>query len=143
MREQQPVNVFDLKDFVDKQREEKINQMMSSGKSMTPPMFDPAMMFKPKNTNVNPMMGQKPGLDVDEIVKRLDAKIAELEEEERLENEKNKKQELENKKDIKEVIEFKPEKNNQKNDFIDTKSSSDEDITDDQFFDDFFYDDDE
>ena len=143
MREQQPVNVFDLKDFVDKQREEKINQMMSSGKSMTPPMFDPSMMFKPKNANVNPMMGQKPGLDVDEIVKRLDAKIAELEEEERLENEKNKKQELENKKDIKEVIEFKPEKNNQKNDFIDTKSSSDEDITDDQFFDDFFYDDDE
>lgn len=142
-REKNKVPVFDLKEYVDKKREAKINEMMSSGKSMTPPMFDPSMMFKPKNANVNPMMGQKPGLDVDEIVKRLDAKIAELEEEERLENEKNKKQELENKKDIKEVIEFKPEKNNQKNDFIDTKSSSDEDITDDQFFDDFFYDDDE
>ena len=142
-REKNKVPVFDLKEYVDKKREAKINEMMSSGKSMTPPMFDPSMMFKPKNANVNPMMGQKPGLDVDEIVKRLDAKIAELEEEERLENEKNKKQELESKKDIKEVIEFKPEKNNQKNDFIDTKSSSDEDITDDQFFDDFFYDDDE
>ena len=142
-REKNKVPVFDLKEYVDKKREAKINEMMSSGKSMTPPMFDPSMMFKPKNANVNPMMGQKPGLDVDEIVKRLDAKIAELEEEERLENEKNKKQELESKKDIKEVIEFKPEKNNQKNEFIDTKSSSDEDITDDQFFDDFFYDDDE
>ena len=142
-REKNKVPVFDLKEYVDKKREAKINEMMSSGKSMTPPMFDPSMMFKPKNANVNPMMGQKPGLDVDEIVKRLDAKIAELEEEERLENEKNKKQELESKKDIKEVIEFKPEKNNQKNEFIDTKSSSDEDITDDQFFEDFFYDDDE
>lgn len=142
-REKNKVPVFDLKEYVDKKREAKINEMMSSGKTMTPPMFDPSMMFKPKNANVNPMMGQKPGLDVDEIVKRLDAKIAELEEEERLENEKNKKQELESKKDIKEVIEFKPEKNNQKNEFIDTKSSSDEDITDDQFFDDFFYDDDE
>ncbi len=145
-REKNKVPVFDLKEYVDKKREEKINQMMSNSENKGPSMFDPSAMFSPKKTPFNPMMGKNPGLDVDEIVKRLDAKIAELEEEERLENEKNKQQELKDKKDIKEVIDFKDEKSEKdkkKDDFIDTKVSSDADITDDQFFDDFFYDDDE
>ena len=145
-REKNKVPVFDLKEYVDKKREEKINQMMSNSENKGPSMFDPSAMFSPKKTPFNPMMGKNPGLDVDEIVKRLDAKIAELEEEERLENEKNKQQELKDKKDIKEVIDFKnekSEKDEKKDDFIDTKVSSDADITDDQFFDDFFYDDDE
>lgn len=145
-RDKNKVPVFDLKEYVDKKREDKINEMMANGKSMTPPMFDPSSMFRPKQAPFNPLNTQKSVLDVDEIVKRLDAKIAELEEEERLENEKKKQQEMESKNNnqSKEIIEFKEsEQENEQAQFIDTKTSTEEKITDDQFFDDFFFDEDE
>lgn len=84
-------------------------------------------------------------LDIDDLVKKIDQKIAELEEEERLEKEKNKQQELKVENDNKEK--------HQKEEILDAnisdepKESSpkepisfdlDDDEDDDEFFDDFF-----
>ena len=102
-RKQQPVEIFDLKSFVEKQREQKINEMLngnSSDKKMpTTPMgmpggFPPPGLFGPKETKKQPG-----GFNVDDLVARIDAKIAELEEEERKEKEaqEKKKQELKEK----------------------------------------------
>lgn len=93
------------------------------------PMFNPTNMFgampsTPKNDNN--------GFNVDDLVKRIDAKIAELEEEERLEKEKQQKKEEEKKKQEKKEETNKVE--------IKKDEQSKNKITDDQFFDDFFYD---
>ena len=100
IRKQLPVNIFDLKAFVEKQREQKINDMLngnSSDKKMSSSMgipvgFPPPGLFEPKDN-------KKPGgFNVDDLVARIDAKIAELEEEERKEKEAQEKK----KKEIKE-----------------------------------------
>ena len=131
-----PVKIFDLKSFVEKQREEKINNMLGSGPKdggfgmpgpfgMGSPFGGMPSPFGPK-----PDFDDKPsgGFNVDDLVKRIDAKIAELEEEERKENEEKDKDndELEVKEEIKDdkVVD----------------AVIDSDITDDQFFDDFFSD---
>ena len=90
VRKMQKVQLFDLKAFVDKQREEKINNMLngdmkSMGGPSMPSMFPPPGLFGPKDS--------KPGLlNVDELVKKIDARIAELEEEERKEKAAKKKE---------------------------------------------------
>ena len=84
------VKVFDLKEFVDKKREEN---------GMSKP-FSPGMMnFAPQFPFSEKTLGStsnndsaKPSINVDDLVKRIDAKIAELEEEERKENEAKLKQ---------------------------------------------------
>ena len=162
-----PVKIFDIKSFVEKKREEKLNNMMNSsdGKSFGSPFggmgnpfgggmnnpFGGSMgnpfggslgsIFPPKDDVSNLVNNQSDfssnkssgGFNVDDLVKRIDEKIAALEEEERLEKEKN----------------------NQDNDSIDAEiddddndiedisvpDSNDSDVTDDQFFDDFFSDD--
>jgi len=94
-REKIPVKVFDIKGYVEKKKEEKINQMLGGVPSKpvanpfgmpqtTPPAF-PGMM--PPSNVTNGVTPAKGGLDVDDLVKRIDAKIAELEEEERREKE--------------------------------------------------------
>lgn len=129
-REKQKVPVFDIKAFVNEKRDKKIKEMLGEDapqNSMMPPMF-PGMGM--------PNMGPKPngGLDVDDLVKRIDAKIAELEEEERKEKEEQKGKSVSSKSNIVEeikepiLVEEKP-----------TKFNANE-ITDDQFFDDFFND---
>ena len=134
-REKQPVPTFDLKSFVETKRQQKINDMLGGAmddKMPNPmgPMFDPSMMGMPSPRRNNG------GINVDELVKRIDAKIAELEEEERLEKEKQaktitpKSEELFE--DNSEVIETKPQ--------IKAEPQEEKTITDDQFFDDFFYD---
>ena len=83
-RETKPVNIFDLKAFVEAQREKKINDMLngsSDDHEMNMNAFNPAALFGPQPKPQN-------GFNVDELVKKIDAKIAELEEEERLEKEK-------------------------------------------------------
>ena len=146
-----PVKIFDLKSFVEKQREEKINKMLGDnegtkmpfGFSNNPfgggignPFSTPSMMGGPfgGGMNDNPF-GSKPngGLNVDDLVKRIDAKIAELEEEERKENENNipdKEENISN-----DVIDATIEDSNKEE-----SNLIDNDITDDQFFDDFFSD---
>lgn len=95
-REKIPVKVFDIKGFVEKKKEDKINQML--GGSVGPKMStgnNPFMNSKSSSMPTPPMPGMgfpsqsnsKGGLDVDDLVKRIDAKIAELEEEERREKE--------------------------------------------------------
>lgn len=93
IREKKEVKIFDLKSFVEAQREKKINDMLngnSSSKSDMPPMgiggFDPNSIFGRKEPKPNP------GFNMDDLVKRIDAKIAELEEEERKEKEELAKQ---------------------------------------------------
>ena len=83
-REKEPVSVFDIKSFVEKRKEEKINAMLGgSGENKGDMPFVPPMF--------NNGGGSNSGFNVDDLVKRIDAKIAELEEEERLEKEKQEK----------------------------------------------------
>ena len=125
-REKQKVPTFDIKSFVNDKREKKINEMLGGEKektNMMPPIFpDMGMMGKSNGMNSG-------GLNVDDLVKRIDAKIAELEEEERKEKEA-----LE--KENKPVIDMKEEIKEEKKFDIN-------EVTDDQFFDDFFSDEEE
>ena len=91
-REKQQVKIFDLKTFVEEQREKKINDMLNGSadeKPMKMPSFNPASIFG--GAGPRPSGG---GLNVDDLVKKIDAKIAELEEEERLEKEKQEKEKM-------------------------------------------------
>lgn len=146
MRDKKEVKTFDLKSFVNKKREEKINGMLNGDIPSKAPNM-PSMGGMP----FNPFMENKPhsnsgGFNVDDLVKRIDAKIAELEEEERQEKAKL---EAENKKSEKDATfeEIKSsEKDGQKVEFIsetdkyETEKKNKNGITDDEFFDDFFSD---
>ena len=110
-RQKEQVKLFDLKGFVQKKREEKMKEIMGdspmpNGGGMNPMMGGMPGMGSMMGgmPGMNPMMGGMPGmtnnmpprnpgmpnggLNVDDLVKRIDAKIAELEEEERREKEK-------------------------------------------------------
>ena len=79
------VKVFDLKDFVDRKREEN-----GMGKPFSPSTmnFVPQFPFSEKTFgSPNNDSSVKSTINVDDLVKRIDAKIAELEEEEKRENE--------------------------------------------------------
>lgn len=131
-REKQPVSVFDLKNYVKEKRDKKINEMLGDTKMPFPSM--PGMTPSP----MPDLFGPKPkeqGLNVDEIVKRIDAKIAELEAEEKAEKEK---QEAEKAKPSVTKETKKVEIPKQSN----PKENLNQEITDDQFFDDFFNDED-
>ena len=163
-RDKQEVKLFDIKSVVEKLREEKINQIMG-GPSLGMPgmpndMFGMPSFGGPKKEPA----GMPQGFDVDELVKRIDAKIAELEEEEKKEQEEKKKtqgskidsklnQPIEqvsiNEEKIIETPMDKKEDSSievNKKPYIEVnmpKEDVKDDITDDQFFDDFFYDEDE
>ena len=139
-REKQPVETFDLKSFVTKKREDKINNMLNGddatgGPSMPNPFGGGGAPFNP----FMPSGDSKPsggGFNVDDLVKRIDAKIAELEEEERQEQAKL---EQENKK----ITEEKMIENVSvvpRNEASIEVNKPINGITDDQFFDDFFFD---
>lgn len=122
-REKQEIHLFDVKKVVEEKRQKKIDEMLGSDMPKMPNMpFNPFENGNPfeKNASFGPNLS-KPNNNFDDLVKRIDAKIAELEEEERQEKlkEENKKVEKEP-----EVPKFKQEE-----------------VTDDQFFDDFFADD--
>ena len=140
-----PVKIFDLKAFVEKKREDKINNMLEGGnlpggfpgfKGGGMPLNMPSM--NPMN-QINPFSSNKESFDIDEMVKRIDAKIAELEEEE--------KQEKANKDNVDAAVDL----NNNNSADVDDINKKDynskvpedkkNNITDDQFFDDFFSDD--
>ena len=84
-REKQEIKLFDIKAYVDKKRESKLNEMMNSFNPMNatggfgggmPNIPRPETKPMPKNDS----------FDIDSLVKRIDAKIAELEEQEKQEN---------------------------------------------------------
>ena len=135
-REKTPVKTFDLKTFVNKKREEKINSMLNGDTNN----LENSMPFVGKGTPFNPFGGleSKPannGFNVDDLVKRIDAKIAELEEEERQEqarlNSENNSDKINGQEDLDKDLK---EANNE------SERNSKNGITDDQFFDDFFSD---
>ena len=133
-RQKRPVETFDIREFVKEKRQEKIKEMMNNGGSMPngngggmygmPPM----MGGYPNNMGMNPMVGmdprmnsmnqtkpqKAPDINIDELVKKIDAKIAEIEKEEKLEKEK-----LQAKTEIKE----KPKKEEKKENKITPKDS--------------------
>ena len=141
-RAKQEIKLFDLKAYVDAKRESKLNDMISS---FSGPSIPPII---PKQSNANGENRSKfsqpkdDGFDIDALVKRIDAKIAELEEQEKLEQlskVQGEKQtinepvaESENSTISQPKIELKEEENKVING-----------VTDDQFFDDFFNDEDE
>lgn len=131
-REKQPVSVFDLKNYVKEKRDKKINEMLGDTKMPFPSM--PGMTPSPMPDLFDPKPKEQ-GLNVDEIVKRIDAKIAELEAEEKAEKEK---QEAEKAKSSVTKETKKVEIPKQSN----LKENLNQEITDDQFFDDFFNDED-
>jgi type IV secretory pathway TraG/TraD family ATPase VirD4 len=89
VRETSKVQIFDLKSLVEERSKEKMNALFQNN---TTPKFSPVSSE-----------GSSSNIDIDEMVKRIDARIAELEEEERKEQEKLDKKE-EKKKEIKEEI---------------------------------------
>ena len=116
------IGIFDLKDFVDKRRKDKVMNNMGGANPFgggfnfnnnVNPFMNPNERLMPNiNKDANPLPNPFEGggeVDVDELLKKIDAKIAELEEEERLEKAKQPKvnTEVENKTPDKVLEEFK------------------------------------
>ena len=112
-KEKKPIDLFDIREFVKEQKKQKMNEMMGDsnqggianpfgsmsgmggmsgmpniGGGMMNPLFGGNPMM---GGGMNSMSPANDSLNVDDLVKRIDAKIAELEEEERLEKEKQEK----------------------------------------------------
>ena len=157
-REKIPVHTFDIKTFVKEQKKKKLLEMMNStdmgmpsdNGGMMPPFLPPNLFAKKEpspfnmessstpsrpqiNQAIEPVTKQPvaPSFDVDELVKKIDAKIAELEKEEALNKEK---EEMNRKKEKEEKLEESPSKE------VNTSINLnlDDNDNDDDFFDDFF-----
>ncbi len=98
-RQKQPIKVFDIREFVKEKRKNKFMNMVENGVSgtsggmanmpgMTPPPIPNNPFENFGNSRPNSNSG---GLNVDDLVKKIDAKIAELEKEEQEEAERQKK----------------------------------------------------
>ena len=131
IRDKKEVQLFDLKQFVKDMKKNQMQQML--GDIGDGPEINPMPFGLPglggMNGGANPFMSSNNEMpqtfNVDDLVKRIDAKIAELEEEEKQEKDAQEKQEkLDNKE--------------KKND----KKLYEEYSDDDKFFDDFFNDED-
>lgn len=102
-RQKQPIKVFDIREFVKVQRKNKFMNMVenntSGGTNPTNPFSPgpfPSNPFENLGNNAMNSSNTSGGLNVDDLVKKIDAKIAELEKEEeeekkRLEKEKKEK----------------------------------------------------
>ena len=115
-REKKKVEVFDIREFVKAKKQEKINKMMeengmpsSGGMSpfggAMPPMFGGmnGIDFERPMPQANQPRPNVPGtndFNIDDLVKKIDAKIAALEEEERQEREKQEKNKIDSRPEI-------------------------------------------
>ena len=173
-REKQPVELFDIREFVKEQKKKKMNEMMGQNPGENNPMGNPMFGTNPLFGS-NPIGGMNPfgpspsmpsnggaGFNVDDLVKRIDAKIAELEEEERKEKEAQEKKTTSIETKVEEVSAPKEEPTNSDTSSVQTTNNNEEnnngtvsldklseqnntklyeDETDDEkFFDDFFSD---
>ena len=113
-------------------RDKKINELLGG----VPPMPN----MQPNGMPIGNIFDSKPkgGMNVDDLVRRIDAKIAELEAEEAAEKEKQAKAKTDAKTTKSE--EKQPEI---KKPVVEERKFKREEITDDQFFDDFFGDEDD
>lgn len=149
-RQKHKIDLFDIKGFVQKHKESKINEMLKTNGD-TPFKPNGGMPFDMGNSQLPfmpPMFGQNKNNDfnVDDLVKRIDAKIAELEEEERKEKEQSSMKDIVNKTKVESVSSDTIMDEINDEDIMDEYDNSDlssdnNGITDDQFFDDFFGDD--
>ena len=146
-REKQPIQMFDIMEFVKKQKEEKFKEIMNNpeggetpfGESVNPFISQPNPFSMPNPFINNNISNEQPKaqqpeneeFNVDDLVKRIDAKIAELEKEEELEQEK-----LNANKPVNEIKPIKEESNENVTDIY--NNSKPLKTTEDQFFDDFF-----
>lgn len=157
VREKIPLHLFDIKAFVEAKSKEKFDSMFGGMPGGMMPGNNPGMM----PSGLPPMFGGMPnifdkndssipsgGMNIDDLVKRIDAKIAELEEEEKREAEEEEKAsnstdtsllELDNNTDTEDKNDIPTYKEENKINNDDKKEEdSKEEISDDQFFDDFF-----
>ena len=84
-REKEKINIFDLKGYVNKKKEERINQMLSGNGKKPMPNMNQGVNRPITNPMPNMPQGapkQGGNLDIDALVKKIDARIAELEAEE-------------------------------------------------------------
>lgn len=81
-REKEPIHVFNLKEYVNKKKEEKIQELINSNmnKGIGPNPVMPNIPGMPK-----PKAQKSGGINVNDLVKRIDKRLAELEEEEQKE----------------------------------------------------------
>ena len=156
-REKLSIPMFDVKEFVDKVKADKFQSMVGNMNENTPFPFG--------NPSSNPFGGSNPfmnnqdnGINLDDVVKRIDAKIAELEAEEAASKE-SADWSFDEQKDIPKVID-EVKDNNEVNDVevlednstkaniekseVDNSkaeaSKTKDEVTDDEFFDDFWSD---
>ena len=78
-REKEEIHVFDLKGFVNKKKEEKIQELINSN------MNKSASSIMPNIPGIMPKPRPKSNINVDDLVKKIDKRLAEIEEEERKE----------------------------------------------------------
>ena len=134
-REKMPVHIFDLKEFVKAEKKAKLYEMMGEQPGGMPGGMNPGldnglfggMMnnrvepdFSMENkSHANPMPGREP-LNVDDLVKKIDAKIAQIEAEEKAreeaEGKSNSNIEINSTPVVEEILEHKEEAK------VDTKS---------------------
>lgn len=146
-RKKSEIKVFDIKEFVKSEKKRKLLEMMNAANEEEE-IPNPLQMMNPFNpdTRKNFGMEQRPMIspqkeiqssddfDVDELVKKIDAKIAELEEEEKRNKEEEKKKQENSKL---EVIGDKESEIIHENKVLEENINL-EDDDDDDFFDDFF-----
>ena len=141
-RDKKEVKLFDIREFVKAKKQEKMSELLNGSNSasgvpfgMPNPFAFPLMSDNSNKVSEHSMMDGKPAFNVDELVKRIDAKIAQLEEEEKREKEAQSVDKF----DVNDFVND-DSKDDIKNEETFTDQMYDEAALDDQFFDDFFSD---
>ena len=141
-RDKKEVKLFDIREFVKTKKQEKMSELLNGSNSasgvpfgMPNPFAFPLMSDNSNKVSEHSMMDRKPAFNVDELVKRIDAKIAQLEEEEKREKEAQSVDKF----DVNDFVND-DSKDDIKNEETFTDQMYDEAALDDQFFDDFFSD---
>ena len=141
-RDKKEVKLFDIREFVKAKKQEKMSELLNGSNSasgvpfgMPNPFAFPLMSDNSNKVSEHSMMDRKPAFNVDELVKRIDAKIAQLEEEKK----KKKEAQSVDKFDVNDFVND-DSKDDIKNEETFTDQMYDEAALDDQFFDDFFSD---
>lgn len=141
-RDKREVKLFDIREFVKVKKQEKMSELLNGSNSasgvpfgMPNPFAFPLMSDNSNKVSEHSMMDRKPAFNVDELVKRIDAKIAQLEEEEKREKEAQSVDKF----DVNDFVND-DSKDDIKNEETFTDRMYDEAALDDQFFDDFFSD---
>lgn len=137
-RKKQEVEYFNLKDFVDENKKNTQNVFKAPPRMMQEDLFrgNPYLNERPPVPGVTSNLPKEDSYDIDDLIKKIDAKIAELEKEEELEKNKEIKDDS-----VELILKENPQEEVIKiNTNIDevVNKIKEEDSSDDQFFDDFF-----